>query len=509
MHPKARWGRRLGVAALLLGGILVAAHWGLGRAAEVALNKQVAAYRSAGEPLNAADLARLDADDVADADNAAIALRTAAAHVDETSEVWQAFEELEQNLSTGERLRPPLTDEELGRLRAVVAANQAALADVARAAAKPGVNWKIDFATPLILVKLPDLNPQRRLARLLGAAAIVAHHEADDAGALRRVREMLFVGRALDRQPTLVSHLVSLGISGMAAERLGHFAPGLRMAAGGQAGDTRAATPAQVRELLAELLDDRPIHEGRRRALRGERASQLDAATALAYGTMPLELVAGNGRIPPEHQRRAQALNGYVQKPLLLNDGLIMIRYTTALIETADAADHPAFRAKLPPYPRELHRSRQLHPLAPILITAYDGAIAQDFRKLADRHMAAAALAARWYALEHDGKLPGRLEDLAPKYLPNVPVDPMAAGGQPLRYVAGERPVLYSVGENGRDDGGREPPPTASMRERRETSDQVLHLKRHLRPAAPKEPGEPEEAAELEEARKLLLPGTP
>src|SRR5215210_2224000 len=98
----------------------------------------------------------------------------------------------------------------------------------------------------MILVKLPDLNPQRRLARLLNVAAMVAHHDGDDAEALRRVREMLFVSRAVDREPTLVSHLVALGISAMAAERLGEIAPELRVSSEGQTGHDRAALPKQV-----------------------------------------------------------------------------------------------------------------------------------------------------------------------------------------------------------------------------------------------------------------------
>src|SRR5687767_10458386 len=96
--PRRRWGRRLAVVAVLLGGVLVAVHWGLGRAAENKLNRQVAEYQAAGEPMRAAELARLDADDVADADNAAVALRAAAARVDEESETWQAFEALEKDL---------------------------------------------------------------------------------------------------------------------------------------------------------------------------------------------------------------------------------------------------------------------------------------------------------------------------------------------------------------------------------------------------------------------------
>jgi hypothetical protein len=63
------------------------------------------------------------------------------------------------------------------------------------------------------------------------------------------------------------------------------------------------------------------------------------------------------------------------------------------------------------------------------------------------------AIALKRYQLKH-GNYPADLNPLVPEFLPAVPLDPV--DGQPLRY----RPnadgtfLLYSVGENGKDDGG-------------------------------------------------------
>ncbi len=58
------------------------------------------------------------------------------------------------------------------------------------------------------------------------------------------------------------------------------------------------------------------------------------------------------------------------------------------------------------------------------------------------------------------GALPETLRDLVPTYLPEVPLDPF--DGRPLRYRHLERGyAVYSVGPDGRDDGGKEPPPGA------------------------------------------------
>ncbi len=49
------------------------------------------------------------------------------------------------------------------------------------------------------------------------------------------------------------------------------------------------------------------------------------------------------------------------------------------------------------------------------------------------------------------GTLPARLDDLAPRYLDSVPIDPY--DGEPLRYSA-EKGIVYSVGEDFKDSGG-------------------------------------------------------
>jgi hypothetical protein len=59
------------------------------------------------------------------------------------------------------------------------------------------------------------------------------------------------------------------------------------------------------------------------------------------------------------------------------------------------------------------------------------------------------------YRREHGEQLPARPQSLVPDYLPALPIDPFS--GQPL-IVANEAHgyVVYSIGANRRDDGGRD-----------------------------------------------------
>jgi hypothetical protein len=55
------------------------------------------------------------------------------------------------------------------------------------------------------------------------------------------------------------------------------------------------------------------------------------------------------------------------------------------------------------------------------------------------------------------GEYPPALKDLSPKYMPEIPKDPFAAGSAAdYHYLRrGTGYLLYSVGPDGRDDGGR------------------------------------------------------
>ena len=73
------------------------------------------------------------------------------------------------------------------------------------------------------------------------------------------------------------------------------------------------------------------------------------------------------------------------------------------------------------------------------------------------RNVVVAAIALKRYELRHH-QLPDKLNQLVPDFLESVPTDYM--DGQPLRYRrnADGTFLLYSVGENGKDDGGNPSP---------------------------------------------------
>ncbi|HUS93448.1 MAG TPA: hypothetical protein VM695_16440, partial [Phycisphaerae bacterium] len=88
------------------------------------------------------------------------------------------------------------------------------------------------------------------------------------------------------------------------------------------------------------------------------------------------------------------------------------------------------------------------------LMPRYAGLYEEHFRDRAMSRMAAIRLAMRLCELDR-GLRPARLAELVPAYLPAVPADPFADDGRAFGYSPNAaRPVLYSVYEDGTDDGG-------------------------------------------------------
>ena len=86
-----------------------------------------------------------------------------------------------------------------------------------------------------------------------------------------------------------------------------------------------------------------------------------------------------------------------------------------------------------------------------------DSRLGQDLDNRARIHCTRVAIAIERYRLAHANALPGSLAGLMPAYLPEVPLD--LFDGQPLRFRKLPKGyVVYSIGRDLTDDGGKEPP---------------------------------------------------
>jgi hypothetical protein len=149
----------------------------------------------------------------------------------------------------------------------------------------------------------------------------------------------------------------------------------------------------------------------------------------------------------------------YAAKPAAMADARDILALSTQVINAAAGTDNlQSFTnaamtplAKMEAVDRTSGWQGMARPTAP----DYQGMMKEHYLCLATRRLAAGALAMRLYAVEHEGQLPAEFSQLTPSYLARVPADPLARQGAELRYVPdAKRPIIYSVGVNGRDDGG-------------------------------------------------------
>jgi hypothetical protein len=248
------------------------------------------------------------------------------------------------------------------------------------------------------------------------------------------------------------------------------------------------ASRQQVQTLIAALLDESDLRRGFVAGLHGERLGQYDCAiNPAALGMW------GPRMLPIVH-----TLFG----PAFELDAIRMMRTTTQTATASQARDWPAAKAQIPDVEKQFAAHSAATGLSRLMSRiaqpALRHAVLRQYRALTERRVAALRLAMRLYQIDHDGRFPARLDDLVPNYIPSVPLDLFAADGRALAYRSSPAPLIYSVGDDGADDGGditpttNRPPTTAPAGSPDDTHfwtrrDILFPLPRYVRPTAPPE----------------------
>lgn len=289
---------------------------------------------------------------------------------------------------------------------------------------------------PAVGVLLPELGQSRNMARMNAGRMAVALEKGVAEGTeewLRAMEANLAIARINRMQPFLLDKLVSVSISALTYERLRAF---LKTHADGE-------TLVRVLEALDRqtgAIDMKTVLEGERRASLNTVGWVFMQKKMVRFGRLsksdPLGFGAETGRVGTWAENR-DALNGYFdQAGVLLSTPL---------------RDRPP----LDTAPTGL---RLVDLMTPALSSAARGFDLAAMEEVGVRTMVALE---RFYAAEK--RYPASLEELVPKYLAGVPVDPW--DGKALKYrvhAAGQERdgwgyTLYSVGGDGVDDGGRSP----------------------------------------------------
>ena len=416
----ADWsGGWLALAFVVAAGAFVATFWSV----DLSIRDQAGEMRARAEAL-----ARSVApSEVPDADNAAIeygmALAIAGAMDDWSDDLrdrWQEWSDTDVELDGND-----------SELRAVLREKSEAFRLLRLAAKKSACRFERDYSKLGFDAMCPDCRQFQDFADLLSISARLRAADGDANAAAEDVKAMLALSNHVASYPMLVPSLVAMGIEGKAIEtaqtmvRSGTFAP---------------ADLARVR--LGGEPSWRPQFH---RAIVSEEAFMLWCLAGVAEGRIDSSEGVGHA----VNERIAAVISPF-----------------RVFVMPPDIEFHAFIwpemrRLSMQPYWQAKEGFGNVHSqlrsrggiLSHILMPALAKAAEMFARQDAKRSALAVAVAACRYRTER-GDWPLRIEDLVPRYIPVVPVDPF--DGKPMRWKAdAERIVIYSVGPDEADDEGQ------------------------------------------------------
>ena len=227
-----------------------------------------------------------------------------------------------------------------------------------------------------------------------------------------------------------------------------------------------------------------------RRSLQGERSVELDTAHCVADGMLSLSGLASPGATGTAPAAATAAI-AFVGHPMFLDDGLLMMQQASKTIAAVDhSPTFPAFKAVAPPFPAVVNQSQFRHVLARILMPSFERAILTHFRVAADRRITVVALAVAWYRADHAAHFQRPSTISYPAICRRSPPIRWPPPARSNTAPPPTQPIVYSVGEDGIDNGGSEVSITRRYQPSKwDMQDTVTHLTRQSRPpVAPDEP---------------------
>jgi hypothetical protein len=332
----------------------------------------------------------------------------------------------------------------------------------------PALDFQLKYGQQLTLPP-PHLEAVRQAAQRLSAAAVCDLHRTDTASATTNARALLALMKGLKDERQVVSQLLRIaiaeGASAISWEML----------------QSPAATEEQLAALQRDWMDlefreaaenalavERATSEATLESLRkpiGFRRLYLRAHQAEDWVT---EAVAGGKelawRLWWSYPDELRALKGY--QVLLESTRFVQTNYafrSTIFKQRGALAELRMNTLTNSAWWETGLFDKKLRILFSRNVAGSSGYLESLEQVEVAKQMTLSALALKRYQLRH-GTYPPELAALVPDFVPSVPRDPV--NGKPLRYQStGKTYLLYSIGDDGVDNGGDPtvPPPSESL----------------------------------------------
>jgi hypothetical protein len=329
----------------------------------------------------------------------------------------------------------------------------------------PILDFNLDYKDGVEIIKILHLAPLKRSAQLLSAATVDDLHRGEVASAVKDVSRMLALVNGVSHDRVIISELVRIAIVAMAVPVTWEILQSTNV------------TDEQLATLQRDWMSLEFIR-GDENALVMERVISEITLTKWRDSNSELQNYFDHMEMFEDSEQKET-----VSDKLNIKTKVFMWRYWWSYPDelrllTGDQALLEATRSVETNYSFLTARLQQENKLQKLFITTNEEVVWFGNPKEMDMHLmlsaslhglsavfprvmrveaakqtAITAIALKRYQLKH-GNYPAGLNSLVPEFVSAVPLDPV--DGQPLRY----RPnsdgtfLLYSVGENGMDDGG-------------------------------------------------------
>lgn len=443
--PRYWWLKRIALASTILIVALVALRWWWGYEAHRRLQAEIDRIVAAGEPIHPEDFDSKNT--VPDDQNAVKAL--------EEADSSQASLSDEESATIGGGYVGAAMTPKWDMIHLILDKNRAALAKLRTVQKRPAIEWDVHpHRDDLVASFLPSLSGIRNLSKLARANSLYQHRIGNDAAAVESLLAIRWIAEILYRHPALITQLVGEASDGLLCDTIERIHADLEVASN-PSNEESASHPA-ARNEVAKLIESLGSHSrsvaGMEDSLGSERMLQLGLLEQSKDGTMTIGSLMTFFDAP----RLPGFMYGKTIEPLLDLDTLKTIQWTGRQIDLVRSGSWSKTKSFDIAIDRESSAGAAfLFPFFSMDISSLERAIALHFKARALRQLAAAALAIRLYQLDQDGERPRELAGLVPDYLPDLPLDPFA-DGKPLGYrPTAEPPFLYTVHEDGLDQGGK------------------------------------------------------
>ena len=261
--------------------------------------------------------------------------------------------------------------------------------------------------------------------RLLAVDAVLLAESGDVEGGLNRCAAGLRLSRMLTDEPFLINGLIAVADTKICLIAVRTILNG------------REIAPDILSEWI-RALDPLPWRARFARVIPGERAFVLEAG---------LTLLRGDAKALGAHR-----FWSWLTRPLLKAQVRLLPEIYEGLEKIA-GEPYYAQSAFHENYARMAEAVPERKWFLKTFLTNYQTAFMKEAALEALMLTTRTGLACKLYK-NRTGRYPENLETLLPEYLTEIPVDPFT--GKPLVYqIENDRLLIYSLGSNGKDDGGR------------------------------------------------------